>query len=384
MSRYDPSPYPPERFVRRSPPVWPFLLLLLLLAIGLGALAYWFSPPRQTAVAQPRTVTPAGDLAADEKATIELFKAASPSVVHVTNLLEQRNFGSLNVQQVPRGTGTGFVWDTDGHIVTNYHVVQGANVMRVVFQDGAAYESRDIVGYPDKDIAVIRIAASRDRLPPIAIGSSHDLQVGQKTFAIGNPFGLDQTLTTGIVSALGREIDSVTERPIRGVIQTSAAINPGNSGGPLLDSRGRLIGMNTSILSPSGAFAGIGFAIPVDDINQVVPQLINHGKVVRPRLGVQIAAKQDAEKFGVTEGALIWSVTPGSPAEKAELHGMSQDAQGTIHTGDVIVSLNGQTVQKANDLFSILEKFKPGDTIRIGYLRAAQHKEAQATLDSAT
>jgi len=382
MSMYDPPPYPPERLSQRSTPVWPFLVLLLLLAVGLGALAYWFAPARAPA-ARPRAVTPAGDLASDEKATIELFKAASPAVVHVTNLLEQRDFSSLNVQQVPRGTGTGFVWDTDGHVVTNYHVVQGASVVRVVFQDGTGYDSRDIVGYADKDIAVIHVGASRDRLKPIAVGSSHDLQVGQKTFAIGNPFGLDQTLTTGIISALGREIDSANNHPIRGVIQTSAAINPGNSGGPLLDSSGRLIGMNTSIISPSGAFAGIGFAIPVDDINQVVPQLINHGKVVRPRLGVQIAAKQDAEKFGVTEGALIWSTVPGSPAERAGLQGMSQDSQGTIHTGDVIVAVNGQAVQKATDLFSLLEKFKPGDAVRIGYLRAGQRKEAQATLDSA-
>jgi S1-C subfamily serine protease len=379
---YDPSPYPHERVVRRSMPVWPFLVLLILLAVGLGAMAYWLAPTRAPQ-SQPRTVTPAGDLGADEKATIQLFKVVSPSVVHVTNLTEQRDFSSLNVQQVPRGTGTGFVWDTDGHIVTNYHVVKDANVVHVIFQDGTSYESRDIVGYADKDIAVIRISASRDRLMPIAVGSSHDLQVGQKTFAIGNPFGLDQSLTTGIVSALGREIDSVTDRPIRNVIQTSAAINPGNSGGPLLDSSARLIGMNTSIISPSGAFAGIGFAIPVDDINQVVPQLISHGKVVRPRLGVQIAAKQAAEKFGVTEGALIWSITPESPAEKVGLRGMRRDSKGTVQTGDVIVAINGQAVKTGNDLFALLEKFKPGDTIRIGYLRDGERKEAQVTLDRA-
>jgi S1-C subfamily serine protease len=194
---------------------------------------------------------------------------------------------SRNAEAVPRGTGTGFIWDENGFIVTNYHVVEGARAARVILSDRSTYESGRIWGYPDKDLAVIRIDAPKEKLKPIAVGTSHDLRVGQKTFAIGNPFGLDQTLTAGIVSALGRQIESANGRPIQGVIQTSAAINPGNSGGPLLDSAGRLIGVNTAILSPSGAFAGIGFAIPVDEVNRLVPQLIAYGKVAPPQLVTQ-------------------------------------------------------------------------------------------------
>jgi S1-C subfamily serine protease len=261
--------------------LWALLLLSAFTAAGLGAVAYLLWPSRPagglTPQAQPRAVTPRGDLAADDKATIELFKAVSPSVVHITNLGVRRDRFTLDVQQVPRGTGTGFVWDTNGFVVTNFHVVEGASTVRVILADHSGYDSSQIWGYPDKDLAVVRINAPKEKLKPIAVGTSHDLQVGQKTLAIGNPFGLDQTLTNGIVSALGREIESANGRPLRGVIQTSAAINPGNSGGPLLDGAGRLIGVNTAILSPSGTFAGIGFAIPVDEVNQVVPQLIAHG-----------------------------------------------------------------------------------------------------------
>jgi S1-C subfamily serine protease len=259
------------------------LLVLLVAAVLLGGLVYLLWPvwPAGGLMpgAQPRAVTARGALADDEQATIELFKAVSPSVVHVTNLAVEREPFSANAQMVPRGTGTGFVWDENGFIVTNYHVVDGASAARVILSDHSTYDSTRIWGYPDKDLAVIRIDAPKAKLKPIVVGTSRDLQVGQKTFAIGNPFGLDQTLTTGVVSALGRQIESANGRPIQGVIQTSAAINPGNSGGPLLDSAGRLIGVNTAILSPSGAFAGIGFAIPVDEVNRLVPQLISYGKV---------------------------------------------------------------------------------------------------------
>jgi S1-C subfamily serine protease len=245
--------------------------------------------------AQPRAITPRGDLTSDEQGTIALFKAISPSVVHVTNLAVQSDGFTLNVQAVPRGAGTGIIWDDNGFIVTNYHVVQGASMARVILADRSAYDSDQIWGYPDKDLAVIRINAPKEKLKPIAVGTSQDLQVGQTTLAIGNPFGLDQTLTTGVISALGREIESTNGLPIGGVIQTSAAINAGNSGGPLLDSAGRLIGVNTSILSPSGTFAGIGFAIPVAEVNRVVPQLIAHGKVMGPRVGTQGA--EEPERF---------------------------------------------------------------------------------------
>jgi S1-C subfamily serine protease len=206
--------------------------------------------------------------------------------------------------------------------------------------------------------------------------------VGQKTYAIGNPFGLDQSLTTGVISALGREIESANGREIRGVIQTSAPINPGNSGGPLLDSAGRLIGVNTAILSPSGAFAGIGFAIPVDEVNRVVPQLIAHGKVVRPRLGVQIAADQQARRLGVTEGALILQVLPGGPAQRAKLHGTGLDEYGDRVPGDVVVAIDGQPVRSGNDLYAALERYRPGDTVTLTYVRGGQREEVKVTLEA--
>jgi S1-C subfamily serine protease len=234
----------------------------------------------------PRAVTPRGPLGADELAHIELFRKASPSVVHITSLGAQRDMFSMNVQQVPRGTGTGFLWDAAGHVVTNFHVIQGANGAKVTLADQTTFDASLVGAFPDRDLAVLRIDAPKDKLPPIALGTSRDLIVGQRVYAIGNPFGLDQTLTTGIVSALNREIESFNNRSIRGVIQTDAAINPGNSGGPLLDSAGRLIGVNTQIASPSGASAGIGFAIPVDEVNRIVPRLIRDGRFVRPAIGV--------------------------------------------------------------------------------------------------
>jgi S1-C subfamily serine protease len=282
---YDHEPYSAPR-PRPAPTPWLLVALVFLAGVFLGGGVYLLWPARHAGGLMPgaqlRPVTARGDLAGDEQATIELFKAVSPSVVHVTNLAVRRDALSLGAQAVPRGTGTGFIWDGNGFVVTNYHVVEGASMARVILADRSTYDSSQIWGYPDKDLAVIRIDAPKAKLKPIAVGTSHDLQVGQKTVAIGNPFGLDQTLTTGIVSALGREIESAGGRPLRGVIQTSAAINPGNSGGPLLDSAGRLIGVNTAILSPSGAFAGIGFAIPVDEVNRVVPQLIAHGTATGP------------------------------------------------------------------------------------------------------
>ncbi|HKI38014.1 MAG TPA: trypsin-like peptidase domain-containing protein [Gemmataceae bacterium] len=382
MSQYD-SSYDPYRDTARRPvaAVWPLLVLLVGLALLLGGLVYWFWPGRgASGPAQPRTVTPAGKLSDAERATIDLFKAASPSVVHVTNLTETRTAFSLDVQRVERGLGSGFVWDDDGHIITNYHVVEGANFARVSFQDGNSYETANIWTYPDKDIAVLKISAPKSELVPIPVGTSHDLQVGQSTFAIGNPYGLDHTLTTGIVSALGREITSPNDRPIRGVIQTSAAINPGNSGGPLLDSSGRLIGMNSAILSKSGTFGGIGFAIPVDEINRVVPQLINNGKVVRPRLGVQVAEDEQARQIGVKEGALVVRVFGGSPAEAAGLRGILRDEEGRLILGDVIVSIDDKSIKTGKDLFSVLEQYKAGDTVTVAYLRNGQKKEAKVTL----
>src|SRR5688572_20773324 len=231
-------------------------------------------------VAEPRAITPRGDLSSDEQSTIELFKRTSPSVVHVTSVDVRRGRLSLNMFEIPQGTGSGFIWDSEGHVVTNFHVIQNGSRAEVTLNDNTVWRASIVGTAPDKDVAVLKIDAPRDKLTKIMVGVSNNLQVGQKVFAIGNPFGLDQTLTTGVISGLGREIQSVTKRPIQGVIQTDAAINPGNSGGPLLDSAGRLIGVNTAIYSPSGAYAGIGFAVPVDIVNRIVPQLVSHGKVV--------------------------------------------------------------------------------------------------------
>src|SRR5262247_4675204 len=248
--------------------------------------------------ATTRAVVPRGDLAPGEKSTITLFRQAAPSVLHITAISVQRDLFTLNLYQIPEGTGSGFVWDHSGNIITNFHVIQNADVAQVTLGDQTTWKARRVGVAPDKDIAVLRIDAPTNRLQPIPIGTSKDLQVGQSVFAIGNPFGLDQSLTTGVISALGREIESVTRRPIQGVIQTDAAINPGNSGGPLLDSAGRMIGMNTAIYSPSGASSGIGFAIPVDIVNRVVPELIRFGRVTRPGIGVQLVDDQLAQELG--------------------------------------------------------------------------------------
>ncbi|MGH7811140.1 MAG: S1C family serine protease, partial [Candidatus Binatia bacterium] len=237
--------------------------------------------------AAPRAVSPRGELMAGEKSIITLFKQASPAVVNITTLGVERDLITLNQYQIPQGTGSGFVWDTTGNVITNFHVILNADAAQVTLSDQSNWRARVVGVAPDKDLAVLKIDAPANKLQAIPIGTSKDLQVGQSVFAIGNPFGLDQTLTTGVISALNREIESVTRRPIQGVIQSDAAINPGNSGGPLLDSAGRLIGVNTAIYSPSGASAGIGFAIPVDTVNRIVPELIRSGKITRPGLGVQ-------------------------------------------------------------------------------------------------
>ena len=382
---YRPSPRRPAPIL--PPGGWAVLLasLAVFLCLMGGAAGYltWLSRPSDglSPGAQPRAVAPPTDPADDEKATIELFKAVSPSVVHVTNLGVQRDLFAVRGEETPRGTGTGFVWDDNGYVLTNYHVVDGANKVRVILADHSSYDSTQFWGYPDKDLAVIHIDAPKDKLKPIPVGTSHDLQVGQKTFAIGNPFGLDQTLTTGVVSALGREIESASGRPIRGVIQTSAPINPGNSGGPLLDRAGRLIGVNTAILSPSGTFAGIGFAIPVDEVNRVAPQLIAHGKIVRPRMGVQLAEDQQAHHLGVADGALILQVSPGGPAEKAGLRGAGYNEDHDLVLGDVITAIDGKPIASGSDLFAALEGHKPGDSVTATYVRKGQQLEAKVTLD---
>jgi S1-C subfamily serine protease len=325
---------------------------------------------------------PRPELAEEERATISLFERASPSVVYVTSLARQRDFFSMNVQEIPRGSGSGFIWDRQGHVVTNFHVIEGGSNWQVTLSDQSNWDA-EVVGYaPEKDLAVLRIRAPQNRLPPLPLGNSDNLRVGQAVFAIGNPFGLDQTLTTGVVSALGREIQSVAGTPIRDVVQTDAAINPGNSGGPLLDSAGRLIGVNTAIFSPSGAYAGIGFAIPEHSVRWVVPDLIRYGRVNRPTLGVELAPEQWNRQLEV-EGAVIVRVEPGSGADRAGLRPLQQGRGRSVILGDVIQSVDGKPVTSIGDLLLALEERKAGDVVRVGILRDGRRQEVQVRLDPA-
>src|SRR5213078_1590310 len=288
-------------------------VLALLLLVVAGVLVFTVVQQRRQTEHyvsfEPRPVAqrPDDKLGADEQATIDVFSKFARSVVHITSLETHRNRMKLDVAEIPQGTGSGFVWDQEGHIVTNFHVVQMGDRASVTLNDNTTYPATIVGTAPDKDIAVLHIDAPPSKLLPLPLGQSATLKVGQKVLAIGNPFGLDQTLTTGVVSGLGREIKSVTQRSIFDVIQTDASINPGNSGGPLLDSSGRLIGINTAIYSPSGANAGIGFAVPVDTVNAIVPQLLKYGKVTRPGLGIERVPDQTVMQSGI-DGVVILRV----------------------------------------------------------------------------
>ncbi len=377
--------YPPDGPAgdRDSGSITKILAVLLLLCAA--ALVFTVLRQRRAApeiVYEPRPVTiPSGDLGADEKATISVFQTASPSVVHITNIAIQRDAFSMDVTEIPQGTGTGIVWDEQGHVVTNFHVIQGASTTRVTLADGTTYEGKVVGAAPDKDLAVVKIDAPPSRLVKIAVGTSSDLLVGQKVLAIGNPFGLDQTLTTGVISGLGREIKSVTQRRISDVIQTDAPINPGNSGGPLLDSHGRLVGVNTAIYSPSGASAGIGFAIPVDTVNRIVPQLLNHGNVTRPVLGINYVADHIAARYGV-RGVAVMRAVPGGAAAKAGVVGAAPTGGGQFILGDVIVKLDGVEITRTDDLFDVLEKHQVGETVTLELVNNGKARTVQVTLEA--
>jgi S1-C subfamily serine protease len=360
---------------------WLALLLLLVAGALVWTVLRQHDADRSVSRPEPRAITPRGDLAADELSTIELFRSASPSVVHITNVGMRRSRFSLNVMEIPQGTGSGFVWDDKGHVVTNFHVLQNAQRADVSFPDGTVYSGKIVGTEPDKDLAVIKVDLPRDKLLPIPVGTSANLQVGQKVFAIGNPFGLDQTLTTGVISGLGREIQSMTMRPISDVIQTDASINPGNSGGPLLDSAGRLIGVNTAIYSPSGANAGIGFAVPVDTVNRIVPQLIEHGRTIRPGLGIKIVRDQVAAQHRI-EGVLVGDVTDDSAASRAGLRGMSSGPDGRWILGDVIVGVDDAPVRVMADLYRELDRHSVGDTITLTVVRNRERHDIKVTLQA--
>jgi len=303
-------------------------------------------------------------LSSDERRTIEIFRDAADSVVSITTTTLRRDFFSMNVFEIPRGSGSGFIWDGDGHVVTNYHVIEDGQRFTVTLADQSTWEARAVGIAPNKDLAVLRIEAPPERLRGLAVGRSRNLVVGQQVMAIGNPFGLDQSLTVGVVSALGRELQSPGGRQIRDLIQTDAAINPGNSGGPLLDSSGRLIGVNTAIYSPSGASAGIGFAVPVDTVSRLVPQLITNGKPVQPGIGIVPLSEAYARRARL-EGVVIRRVIAGGPADRAGLKGLSRDRRGRTLLGDRILSVNGESLESLDDLYYAFERAGVGSTIRI-------------------
>ncbi len=357
--------------------VWAIVFLLVW--------AWWRreqGSPLTNPAAEPRPVLARGNLADDEKATIDVFKEASPSVVFITTSEVARDMFSLNPIEVQRGSGSGFIYDHEGHIVTNLHVLIEGRKWMVTLADRSQWEASFVGAAEDKDLAVLKIDAPSARLKPIAVGTSSDLQVGQKVFAIGNPFGLDQTLTTGIVSALGREIRSLSDRPIQDVIQTDAAINPGNSGGPLLDSAGRLIGVNTQIASPSGASAGIGFAIPVDIVNRVVPELIRHGRLTRPILGVKVWPDNVTRQLGL-EGVLLREVPESSAAGKAGLRGTVVTRDGRIRQlGDLVLKIDDRPTPGQNALLDALEQYKVGDDVRVTFRRDDQEQAVTVRLQA--
>ncbi|MEI7852724.1 MAG: trypsin-like peptidase domain-containing protein [Planctomycetota bacterium] len=364
----------------RSVMLWIFVVIISIFALSLPfviVLAFIFGKDilfkdngdlDNIKYGSARPIVARGNLAEDEKSTIELYNQSRQGVVNITTLANRKTGINLNIQQMPEGTGSGFVWDDAGHIVTNFHVIQNADAAQITFADQSVFQARLVGYFADKDLAVLKVDAPKGKLKPLPLGRSDDLQVGQKVYAIGNPFGLDQTLTTGIISALGREIDSVNKRPIKNVIQSDAAINPGNSGGPLLDSAGLLIGVNTAIYSTSGVSAGIGFAIPVDEVNRVVPELIKNGKVTKPGLGVTLAPDNMSRQW-VPVGVVVLDVLPEGAAAKVGIRGSSRKKTGNIVLGDIIKSVDGKQIKVLKDLYSVLDAKKVGDVVKVLILR---------------
>ena len=371
---------------RRSslvPVIW---VGIAVVALGLAAWVMVAMGERYAVSAvAPREVAARGSLTEEEESTIRLFEQSRVSVVYITTQSRVVDPWTRNVFNIPRGTGSGFVWDEGGNIVTNYHVVADASGARVRLSDGRDASATLVGVSPAHDLAVIRVDVSK--LPQaLPIGTSHDLKVGQRALAIGNPFGLDWTLTTGIISALDRALPSEDGSSlIEHLIQTDAAINPGNSGGPLLDSAGRLIGVNPAIFSPSGASAGVGFAVPVDTVNRVVPQLVETGKYVRPTLGIQVDEELNrlvTERVG-TQGVSVLRVTPGSAAAAAGLQGVQQQPDGSIVPGDIIVALDGREIESVARLLGRLDDYKVGDVVRLTIVRDGRRTEVPVTLQAA-
>ena len=341
------------------------------------------------AICLPVALTPAPAtaqfeaLAAYEKALIALFERSRDSVVFISTSRTVRDAWTRNLTTIPRGSGSGFLWDNNGHVVTNFHVIQGASQATVTLADSRQYKARLVGASPAHDLAVLRIDTDFKRPTPVPLGTSDNLQVGQHVFAIGNPFGLDWTLTTGVISALNRSLPNENgTRIVEDLIQTDAAINPGNSGGPLIDSSGRLIGINTAIYSPSGASAGIGFAVPVDTVARVVPQLIKTGQYNPPVLGIDIddqINRRLVRALGI-DGVYILGVRPNTGAARAGLQGPTRDRNGSVVPGDVILAINGQPIPTVAKLLSTLDAYAPGQTVRIKIRRGQQTIEQPVRL----
>ena len=360
--------YSKDPFLRRVHWLTVAIIAVLVIWHALG----WVELALTKEAAVPRAVTPRGDLASDEKSTIELFERSKDAVVYISTSERVMDFWSRNIFTIPRGTGSGFVWDDRGHIVTNYHVIEGAAAAQIRLSDGEEYSASLVGTSPMHDLAVLKISSGFKR-SPLPLGTSKNLKVGQKVYAIGNPFGLDWTLTTGIISALDRSLKG-EKGVIEHLIQTDAAINPGNSGGPLLDSAGRLIGVNTAIYSPSGASAGVGFAVPVDTVNRVVPQLIGRGKYTRPSLGIEIDQDLNAIITAQLEvkGVAVLRVLPGSGAARAGMKGLGVNANRTYSAGDIITAVEGKPVNDIPELLARLDDFKSGQIVNLSILRNGQ------------
>lgn len=318
-----------------------------------------------------------------EKNTIEVFQNNVQSVVNVSNIkLARLRWFDMHATEIPRGAGSGFVWDNQGHIVTNYHVIMEGDTFLVSFHgDKEQYRAKLVGAEPRQDIAVLKLEESPQSFSPVTMGSTENIFVGQKALAIGNPFGLDHTITAGIVSAVDRQIPGISDVTIRGMIQTDAPINPGSSGGPLLDSSGNVIGMNTVIFSRSGTSAGVGFAVPADSINRIVPQIIEHGKVVRPGLGVGILPHYHRSSFGIDEGIVITMVDPSSPAHSAGLKGMSRDSRGRHQIGDIILAIDEREVNSYDDIYHALSEYEVGDKVKVTYRRGNEKRKRTVNIE---
>jgi S1-C subfamily serine protease len=394
MSSYGPMTSPSESRIR-------WLLTATIIGLFLYMSRGWISrlltPEIGDPNAIPRAITPRGDLAADEQATVEIFESVSPSTVFVTTLAQGWRRGLLGVEPfaVPQGTGSGFIWDEKGNIVTNFHVVASAarsgGQCRIRLKTGDEFTARFVGADPDHDIAVVKIEANASLLKPIPIGTSKDLLVGQKAFAIGNPFGYDYTLTSGLISALGRSIQTRERREIQNLIQTDAAISPGSSGGPLLDSTGRLIGMTTAVDARALA-SNIGFAVPVDVINRIVPELIRDAALTvapaQASMGILVIDEQLLRANGIAKGVMVRKVEEGSAAEKAGLKGVAPLPNGSVSFGDLILAIDETPIDNMLDLRTVLRKHKPGDKVIVKYDRFESGQktsmEAELTLDTAT